>query len=224
MPNINDKIRQFLDDLPDVAGFSKDDARYISQYTGCSVPEHAIIVQCQEMIKEKFPFIHLDFPTGTGHKALCYGYGSDRVLSNTKAVITSYQEDYYCYRVTQAVHYDKVVTGDHSVVFRNLADYFTNYKGNNLKYDIVVVFPHSTEYHRIDTNKAFAELNSFIYYTLRAEHFLKEGGILISVIPKIFEKTIKNLSPLELTPVSHFVPMQFSVKESGEYAIIKLTK
>lgn len=221
MPNINDKIRQFLDDMPDVAGFSKDDAKYISQYTGCSVPEHAIIVQCQEIIKEKFPFITLDFQTGVLPKALCYGYGSDRVVSNTNAIITSYQEDYYCFRVTQAVHYDKVVSGDHSVTFRNLADYFANYKGNNLKYDIVVVFPQNTDYHSI-VDKSHKDTSSFAYYTLAGAYFLKQNGILISVVPNSYFKEIH-----EYFNGFEYKEGKFNSEKIGnnhDYSIIKITK
>lgn len=217
--NLTEQIKQFIDDMPDDYGFSKDDAKYISRYDGCPVPPFALISLIQASVKQHFPFITMSYFSGENIRALCYGYGSDMVLSNTKSIITSYQDDYYCFRVTQGVHYDKVVEGEHSVAFRNLADYFIGYKGNNKTYDIVITFPKETIYHKIDADSRFASLSSFAYYALRGAFFIKKGGVLFSLVPVQYVQEIESNKNLlkELN-------VNISITKEGDYAIVKITK
>ena len=217
--NLDKEIKQFIDDIPDDYGFSKDDAKYISGYTGCELPPFVYNSFIQDFIKKEYPFINLFPSTSEPVNALCYGYGSLAVLSNTNCVIKCYQEDYYCFRVTQAQHYNEVSTGEQSVTFRNMATYFTNYKGNNHKYNIVVVFPHKTEYQKVDSNPAFANLSSYAYYTLRGAYFLKPDGILVALVPKQYAYEIKSNEGLiaELNAT-------LTITEEGDYAIIQIKK
>jgi hypothetical protein len=225
--DLTGEIKQFIDDMPDDYGFSKDDAKYISRYTGCPIPPFAYITKIQEMVKEHFPFICMKGYRGEDVRALCFGFGSDRVLSNTNAIITSYQDDYYCFRVTQGVHYDKVVQGEHSVSFRNLADYFIDFKGNNKRYDVVVTFPKDegeffateTTYHEIDADERFSKLSSCAYYTLRGVFFMKPKGILFSIVPSEYVNEIESNKHLISSE-----NVKVTSDNDGDYAIIKIIK
>jgi len=215
----NQEIKQFIDDMPDDFGFSKSDAKYISRYDGCPIPDFGIISLVQSMVKEIYPSIERTYFDGTNVRALCFGYGSDMVLSNTQTIVASYQDDYYCFRVTQGVHYDKVVTGDHSVLFRNLADYFIDFKGNNKTYDVVITFPTETIYHKIDADTKFSALSSFVYYTLRGVYFIKPKGVVFSVVPSEYVNEIisnKGLIESENAKIEIF--------NQSDCAIIKITK
>jgi len=216
----NQEIRQFIDDMPDDYGFSKDDAKYISRYDGCPLPPFAYISLIETYLKKHFPFISMKFHGGEFVRALCYGYGSDMVLSNTNAVITSYQDDYYCFRVSQGIHYDKVVEGEHYIAFRNLADYFIEYKGNNKTYDIVITFPQDTIYHKIDSDAMFSNLSAYAYYSLRGAFFLKPKGVLFSVVPSEYAHEIKSNENL----ISSLNATLTITDVDDEYAIVKIMK
>lgn len=217
MENRNKEIKQFIDEMPDDYGFSKDDAKYIAGYTDCQVPPFVFNTLILDLVKEHYPYIDM-VTNSESIRALCYGYGSLAVLSNTNAIIKSYQEDYYCYRVTQALHYNAVANGEQSVTFRNMADYFTNYQGNNQKYNVVIVFPHETEYHRIDKYTRFAKLSSFAYYTFRGSFFLRDSGVLVSIVPKEYGQEI--LSNKDLLQKGSTITVHYE----GDYAIVKITK
>jgi len=217
--DLTQQIKQFIDDMPDDYGFSKDDAKYISRYQGCPLPPFAYISLIQSKVLEHFPFLEMRYKGGDNTRALCYGYGSDMVLSNTNAIITSYQDNYYCFRVTQGVHYDKVSQGDHSVAFRTLANYFIEYRGNNKQYDIVIVFPQDTIYHKIDSDAMFSNLSSYAYYTLRGAFFLKPKGVLFAIVPIEYSSEIKSNESLISSEGA-----KMTITNDGDYAIIKITK
>lgn len=214
--NLDKEIEKFIDNMPDGYVFSLDDAKYILGYSGCEAPPFVFNKYIQDEISEHFPSINI-LTNSESIRALCYGYGSSVVLANTNAVIKSWQEDYYCFRVTQGLHYDKMITGDIEVIFRNMADYFADYKGNNIKYNVVIVFPHKTEYHKkVDTNNRFSDLSSFAYYTLRGTFFLLKGGVLVSLVPKIFGQEI--LENKDLLPNNNNITVTYE----GDYAVIKI--
>ena len=73
-----------------------------------------------------------------------------------------------------------------------MADYFTNYKGNNLKFNLVLVTPDYSSYHEIDSDAIFRDMNSFAYYTMRGFYFLRPGGVLYSVVPSRFDQRIRD--------------------------------
>lgn len=189
------EIIEFINNLPDDFSFSEGDITYLSNFRGCEPPvPPSVISKMREAITGIFSFFFEEDPFGDNRNVnvLAVGYGADKILKDNMVNTTSFQSEYYCTVVARALNQKKFIDGTYKVRFRDLADYFTNYKGNNLKYNLVVITPDITHYHEIDSDYHFKNMNSFTYYTLRGFYFVRPGGVLFSVIPTKYEQSIRD--------------------------------
>ena len=210
---IDKKIEQFLEEISDNYTFSDDDIAYLKQYSGCDVGlSDNVISKLREIVMKRMPSVFdettVNFPSLKPKHLLAVGYGADKVLAGNYATVTAFQADYYCYMASQGINQEKIKEGSYRLKFRNLADFFTNYKGNNIKYSAVVVMPIKSAYHRMDTDSNYAFADSYVYYVLRGYLFTKTGGTLFAAIPQSSKNAfLASIKPFELGNVEIDITM-----------------
>lgn len=218
-------IRQFIDNLNEDYTFSETDIKYISNYSGCKppVPDHAV-KKVKEIIIDRFPSLGDDemIDDMSAVSVLVSGFGADKILckkenysSDDAFDETSFQNEYYCYAIARALNQKKWTNGTYKIRFRDMADYFTNYKGNNLKYNLVLVTPDYTNYHHIDSDARFRNMSSFAYYTLRGFFFARPGGVVYSVVPSKYDQEIRD-------GVELLGNAKLNIIKSSDYSIISI--
>lgn len=211
-------IKQFIDGLPEDYTFSESDIKYISNYSGCKppVPDYAV-KKVKEILTDRFISLYDEDSISEVNtlNVLAYGFGADKILCGNTVNETSFQNQFYCYAIARALNQKKFLNGTYKLRFRDLADYFTNYKGNNLKYNLVLVTPDYTNYHHIDSDLRFRDLSPFAYYTLRGFFFTRPGGVVYSIIPSKYDQEIRdNMELLENS--------KLNIIKSNDYSIIQI--
>lgn len=217
------KIKDFLDQIPAEYTFNADEITYLKQYSGCEIPiPDAVILKLREMIKKRMPSIfdetQVNFPSMTPKHILTIGLGAEKVVEGNYCTVTSFLNDYYCYMASKGMYQEKIRDGSYRIKFRNLADYFTNYQGNNIKYSAVVVIPEKTGYHRMDIDHNFALIDPYIYYVLRGYFFTRPGGAVFAAIPKMCREIMEKKKEL----LGENAKME--ILALGDYCLVQIDK
>ncbi len=211
-------VKQFIDGLPEDYNFSDADIKYISNYSGCkpTVPDYAV-KKTKDVITDKFPslFDQDEISEVNTLNVLVSGFGADKILCGNTVNETSFQNHFYCHAISRALNQKKFLDGTYKLRFRDIADYFTNYKGNNLKYNLVLITPDYSSYHHIDADYSFRNMSGFAYYTLRGFFFLRPGGVLYSVVPGRYEQEIRNNFEL-------LENAKLNIIKANDYSIIQI--
>jgi hypothetical protein len=189
---LNAEIRRYIDELPDNHNFGEYDINYLGRYTGCidAFISKRLIDQAWHFLKGKFTSLELGtdidnpYPVSVMHTNSGGGYILRYAPKN--AVLTAYNNDYYCYVISKALFSKQENRDNFEAVFGDISEYFIGkYHGDNIKYDIVFAQPDKeSNYYEIDDDRKYSSLNPFLYYTLRGMFFLKNGGWLCSILPK----------------------------------------
>ena len=137
--------------------------------------------------------------------------------------------DYFCHEITRALTSGRQKENFVRYDFGSLAEYF--YVGNTSgipTYDLVITHPPATcRYAELDHDEMMADLgesDARTYYAVRSFAFVRQGGILMVIVPrqeylKTHEKIVERLFHIEGATFDFDVPV-----DTGEEFILKYTR
>jgi len=120
------------------------------------------------------------------HTNLCTGKS---VMGAAHQLITAYCNDFDRYQYARTI-FKKEYSADRKefckLIFGDIADLFLyEGSGREKKYNLIISIPDTSKnnnYHRIDGEKIFSELDIFRYYTYRPQCMLAKGGYLCVIM------------------------------------------
>ena len=189
----NKEIQDTINILPDDYVANKQDIAYFKSYDGCDdyvIYEH-LIERIWSYVKSHYYNLDSigDRVLGGAVSILSVNSGSGKVLEQApkNTIITAYNNDYTCKRITDFVCQDRALEGKYFSEFKDISQFFALENTNSSrKYDIVVTQP--TEdfkfYEDIDKDEELTKGTPIEYYTHRSLHFVEQNGLLIVICPK----------------------------------------
>ena len=198
--NFNDRIKAVIEDLPADYVASREDIAYFKRYTDCDD-----YVLSRNVIKSiwgyfKTQLVNYDILGNRNKPAyvnvLHTNAGTGKILEEApdNTIITAYNTDYVCKKITDFVNQKR---GDEGNYFSDMIDisHFFAVKNTNsqTKYDIVITQPSNDYYKGIDCVGNEEKLDPLSYYTLRSGDFVDENGYIVVVHSLEDEKKLKKL-------------------------------
>jgi len=188
LSNFNDKIQKVIEGLPSDYVASREDVSYFKRYTGCDD-----YVLSRNVIKSVWDFFRSELVNydilGNRNKpayveVLHTNAGTGKILEETpdNTIITAYNTDYVCKKITDFVNQKRADEGNYFSDMIDISHFFAVKNTNSQrKYDIVITQPSNDYYKGIDCVGDVEKLDPLSYYTLRSGDFIDENGYIVVI-------------------------------------------
>ena len=225
----NNNIKNTIASLPEDYYANEREVAYFSTYDECDdyfLPED-LIEKIWGWVNAHYYNLEFigDRDVGGDVSILASNSGAGRLLlpAPKNAVITAYNLDYTCLKITDFVCQKRAEEGRYFSKNRDISQYFALKNTNSSrKYDIVITQPGQNYkfYEGVDFEKDMQELSPAEYYSQRAMHFVDEGGVLILICGK---KEVEKIRDKSYFTISEVIETDDNQKEKYVGVIIKKT-
>jgi len=200
---LNIRIANLIEGLPGNYTATPEEILFFKRYTGCDdfLLSDTLIENIWKWFKEELlnygPEGDKDIPGAVSILHTNSGAGKVLEKAPSNSVITAYNLDYTCKRITDFVCQKRKDKGLYFSAERDISQYFALCNTNSSrKYSIVITQPKmDMEFYRgIDYNKEIGNKNPLYYYSERGAHFLDESGYLVVIFEPKYIDEINRLS------------------------------
>jgi hypothetical protein len=202
---LNKRISRMVRSLPNDHYATEEEISFYRRYTHCDD-----FILSNSLIKDIWKWFRTEIinysvegdkqvpsPVSVLHTNSGAGKILDRAPSNS--VITAYNLDYICKRVTDFVCQEREQKGMYYSYERDISQYFAVCNTNSSrKYNIVITQPNEdmSFYKGIDNNKEIGNLSPLEYYVKRGSHFVNENGYLVVIFTPNSDFSKRNLEQI----------------------------
>lgn len=208
--NINDTIEKMIKSLSENHYASNEELSFFKRYSKCND-----FIVSNKLIKDIWSWfrgeiinysVEGDKQLPSPVSVLHTNSGAGKILeaAPSNSIISAYNLDYVCKRVTEFVCQERKQKGMFYSFERDISQYFAICNTNSSrKYNIVITKPDEdmTFYKSVDNDKKAGDLSPFEYYILRGSHFVNENGYLVVIYTpnsEISRKYLEDLSQMKI--------------------------
>lgn len=192
MAYTNGQIRDFLKLISNKTKYfaSSADKAMLRNYDDCDDFKlgNELIKRIWENLSDDFVEFAEVSKSNTPISILHTNAGTGRILEKAprNSMITAYNNDYTCKRISDLLNQSNSVDFDYTSEIFDISHFFIGGdNGNTKKYDIVFTQPISGNYYYRDLdNSRLATYEPLEYYSCRSLDFLTKGGYLCVLVPR----------------------------------------
>ena len=188
--NLNKRIATVIESLPKDYRANPEEVSFFRRYDGCDdfLLSDALIDKIWGWFEKELLNYGVegdrDIPGAVS--ILHTNSGAGKVLEKApkNSLITAYNIDYTCKRITDFVCQKRAEEGMYFCAERDISQYFALCNTNSSrKYSVVITQPASdmTFYKGIDFDRKIEDKDPLEYYATRAAHFVDENGYLVVI-------------------------------------------
>lgn len=201
--DLNIRISNLIEGLPGNYKATPEEILFFKRYTGCDdfLLSDGLIENIWDWFREELlnygPEGDKDIPGAVSILHTNSGAGKILEKAPSNSLITAYNIDYTCKRITDFICQERKEKGLYFSDERDISQYFALCNTNSSrKYSIVITQPKSdVEFYKgIDYNKEIGNKNPLYYYCIRGSHFVDENGYLVVIYEPNKKDEIERLS------------------------------
>lgn len=227
---INKTVESIIDTMrgDDAFEISSYELGLFERYDNCfdkNISNVAYNFIFEKLLKESFGFgFENEFSTNFLVKnlsCLITNTGSGKIFNSIPKLLSveGFNNEYYCYRVTEILHKQKIKQKYLTINFGDLSEFFAN---ENIypepKHDLIIVqCDNASDYYKkVDKNSVYNNLSCELYYSARSSFLLNEDGILVVLGDK------KNIDSDEFKRTLFNLPIPFNLTEIKKASVVPI--